>query len=79
LTKNSVSDDRISVAGRFFRIRDPLNFKMKLRVSKSQPCIGSLVAAEVSALPVEVSWVAGQTELEAGLGVILNTDANIAR
>ena len=54
---------------------------MKLRVSKSQPCIGSLVVAELSKsqLSVEVSWNNGQNELEAGLGVVLNTDANISR
>ena len=52
---------------------------MKLRVSKTQPAIGSLVAAGVSGLPVEISWVSGANELEAGLGVVLNTDANIAR
>ena len=53
--------------------------EMKLRVSKTQPCVGSLVVAEMSKLPVEVSWVAGQNELDAGLLVALNTDANIAR
>jgi hypothetical protein len=54
---------------------------MKLRVSKSNPSIGSLVVAELakSQLPVEVTFNDGPNELEAGLGVVLNTDANIAR
>ena len=54
---------------------------MKLKVSKSHPSIGSLVIAELakSQLSVEVTFNDGPNELEAGLGVVLNTDANIAR
>ena len=54
---------------------------MKLKVSKSNPAIGSLVLADLSKaqLSVEVAWAEGQNELEASLGVVLNTDANIAR
>jgi len=54
---------------------------MKLKASQHQPPTGSLVVARLvgSKLSLNVEWSSKSTELDAGIGVLLNTDGNIAR
>jgi hypothetical protein len=54
---------------------------MKLKANKHQPPIGSLVVAKLlgNKLTLNVEWSDKPTELDANIGILLNTDGNIAR